>query len=1498
MFRISTAHFPIRAATVGERSRFLPDTPRFAQHGAVRIDTRKSELESGGAAWPGPGAAGPPCRCERASVLVLVMTILGILFVLGVAFLASMNFEADMIASESQRERAELRVSAAVDDLGSTLRDGLMSEAGFPFGNSSLALSSTTYAEMPGVQGSFSSVEPHWHPGPDGVLGGSGAADDLLILPGYADLAGLRRSPYTGPSLRQGFAIDTSLPNDGMVTNLPTGESITKCLGGVNKGDDCDIAIPGVCPGSVCEGPRVLDADGDGIVDSLRFDVRDLGFSEAQISALSARLNPPSNPTGRVFLAMRVLPHGGLVNLNAAHPKLIENVLDGPPLYPPGVPVDPTVYGNFHHRPTQNQVAYSPLQEERLLRRRGLLPPRVMPPSWLHGSPFLNPASFSSGKADMQWQLFHPPYAGAGAAGVFETVFEGKHRYWAFGNSWDATDPGSEFYNPALPDLGTLWAVRMEPFTADAADGAVDGFMPEYDRRHLVTTISHDDLLARGGTVRNPAHPRGEEDILAKMTQANRAEYNLDLCERHLLSGDVTFRFEYPEYPRTIIDDCCPMALGCKLNSRKGRLKLSLPYLDDEIDLAKGIANPADRQAAFDRIFRLIHDVFFLLVRNATRVTTLEGTPCDPRVVPNPDCVYANGVCGNNGKCTTLPLAPLPPTPIPEFPGCALAACSIPGSVCRADGVCTIQAPYWQEDRPCGGACDDLAGEICDSALDRCVDVWTGQTRSQARISRTAAALTANMIDYADADDVPTRISLRMLDLDPGMCSSGPNIGRTCEMNSDCGTVGRCYPPKGMCAKGNLTSIGRTCGSDNDCAGGGPNACRPPYAAPQPAAGREFDFNAAPGVFQPQYVYGLERQPYITEVSTYAEPPASPPGPGTIVARAVELFNPYDTSIDPMDPNTKYVLIEVDPAGVRNEITLDGILEPNTGATSKPFSVFVSPSPLTPTMRIGLFNPFPPPSGNVYDFPLGNSLTFGPDWTIYLIRRVTFPGDLAPTDIVVDQFKVKGGNIADPSVCTTPTGDCTQSLERSVKLAEPWTAVVPIPDPKPGSTSLGVEDPNHPADKTIHPVEVNFANLGTFSRPFNGPGDPRHGSVAFPTTGSLLMLMRHANRSMQDYTAPSGYTVKKLAFTTRLVESTTVAAPATTVTAEKQIDNGRMPVFDEPQLDATTNIWYTAHHLPSSVTQAGEPGNLDNLPWGQLVFDYFTALPLSNPGPYFVGPASAPALPDALPRVDLDGLRVEGRININAAPWKVLAGLPFVPMEKIPVAFKGKIRKKLGFVLPTAVDPLNPTPAELLVADTDTDWIGEKLAQAIVAYRDLRPIQGSGDYATGEPRPTGALGVAYARGWNPTVPGTPPVPVPLMSRRGTGFMSVGELANVRHIGITDPLYRFDSAVIDTPPDNNNQQNFVDAVAALVALGDWVTVRSQVFTVYGVLRGEEDTTIVDANPVVQHRLRARDADSRALRFQETIDRLPTFLGEPLPRRIGDRTLTRYTDVQND
>ena len=55
------------------------------------------------------------------SVLVLVMTVLGVLFVTGIAFLATMNFEAEMITAERQREQTR----PGVDDVTETDTDFL-----------------------------------------------------------------------------------------------------------------------------------------------------------------------------------------------------------------------------------------------------------------------------------------------------------------------------------------------------------------------------------------------------------------------------------------------------------------------------------------------------------------------------------------------------------------------------------------------------------------------------------------------------------------------------------------------------------------------------------------------------------------------------------------------------------------------------------------------------------------------------------------------------------------------------------------------------------------------------------------------------------------------------------------------------------------------------------------------------------------------------------------------------------------------------------------------------------------------------------------------------------------------------------------------------------------------------------------------------------------------------------------------------------------------------
>ncbi len=131
-------------------------------------------------------------------------------------------------------------------------------------------------------------------------------------------------------------------------------------------------------------------------------------------------------------------------------------------------------------------------------------------------------------------------------------------------------------------------------------------------------------------------------------------------------------------------------------------------------------------------------------------------------------------------------------------------------------------------------------------------------------------------------------------------------------------------------------------------------------------------------------------------------------------------------------------------------------------------------------------------------------------------------------------------------------------------------------------------------------------------------------------------------------------------------------------------------------------------------------------------------------------------------------------------------------------------------------------------------------------------------------------------------------------------MTVGELANVRHQSVTSlsppqSLYRIDLGELELDP---NEASYLKAVALLASLGDWVTVRSHVFTVYGTLRGETDASIINQDLAVQERLRKMDVDSRALRFQETLDRLPTLLGRPRPARIGERVLTGYNDMRND
>ncbi len=1348
------------------------------------------------------------------------MTLLGILFVLGIALLASMNFEAKMIAAESSRSASQTGVANVAANATAVLRDTMMFGPDAPFGGPSIAPSSafadfqTSYAEMPGVHNSFSPIEPFREDNGTAIL-----VDDRVLYPWFTDLVGLKRVPFSGPVMPWGTAIDTSMFSG-------------------------QIAIDADFDG-VPETP-VVDADGDGIVDSVQRGAALLGLTEAQVAELAAQLNPPGNPGGTVYVALRIIPHTGLVNLNASHPNLIRTALDLLYFPPNGATPDPAM-GGFVHRPTQFQVAYPPFQDEAALRRRGLLAPRQVAPSWLHGNPLLNLVREPAGRSDMASFLYAPIDP---TASDFETVYDknqdGKgHRYAAF-------EPDEPF-DARAADSPPLWAMRMEPATSDLFDdNPNDGVTPQLDRRHLVTTISHDGLLAPPAHVPNSILGTSE-DLLAKMRQVNQAAHDLNVCPPLLPNGLQGLPFEYADYPHTVQDDChqdlfdsdafchCPTCVDCTPNVRKGRMQLSLPWLDEVYVPDKDDTNDYLPKHRRDR---LIYDAFLMLLSNASG--------------PYWGDVRA---CATNANCDVAC--------IKRQPTDAAGFCSD----CMTDGDCPAFEYCWPV--------------VGDAAPGACRDRVTDQLHRPNVITRTAAALTANMIDYVDLEcaggsrdlepcaenadcpsgtcadrGIPTRIPLRSFDFIEGVCDKGSNLGRACLSDANCGT------------------------------GAGANACD----APLRAAGREFDFEPrknGPNHFGPTYVYGLERQPYLTEVAVVNGPPPHP-----IQARAVEVFNPY-RDVD-IGANGTYFIVEYEPGvGARPRIPLTGQLPANSGGAN-PFTVYASG--IGPAIA-ALMAPRAVSDARILSTPLA----FKNGWTIYLVRLHQYAGEPNPTEIVVDQITIadeaascigKEGPAFIGAGCVRPP-PLIFSQQRGVDATNPWTAPVPINPETKGGDSLG--DGGVP-DATLHPVELQFANLGTFTQPFRNPRDPANNAVAFPTTGSLLTVLRHGNRSMLDAAATTD-----LAFTTRLVDETQAfkwdgTAFAERVVEQEQIDNGRMPVFDRPKIAGAET--YAAHHLigsqlvPPPAGAPGPPGSRESLPWGQRVFDYFTALPLSNAGPYFVDTnVVTPADPAAQPRVDLDGLRVQGRINLNAAPWKVLSGLPFVPMQRIPVPWRDRVRTALGYV-----DPASRSFSPL---DTEAGSIGEPLAHAIVAYRELRPLPGgatnrTGNYNDGNP-PVGTPPVVYARGWAAPNP---------MARRGTGFASVGELANIRHpgalasglgAGFPQSFYRIDGGYIDDANPNKNDQNFVQAAAALIALGDWVTVRSDVFTVYGVLRGEVDLSIIDpdpGSPPTVEQLRARDVDSRALRFQETIDRLPTVLGEPAPTRIGPRHVGRYTDVRND
>lgn len=1289
-------------------------------------------------------------RARRGSVLILVMAILGILFVTGITFLSTMNYEARMVSLEREAERGRASVSDIRDLVVARLVDNFVAGPGRTAAagtlgevtNGSFRSTLPARVELPGVHGVIGQLEPD-------------PTDQLLRYFGVTNLETMHSGQFDAGSVVRG--------NVSTQTMIWFRKDIWDSMS--------------------------VDSDGDGMIDTRQYRLFPSQISGVQFSQLSTTVNDPANPDGRVYLGLRIVPHGAMVNLNDSHPLLLRAALHV---------IDDSAHEALAIANTNRSLVrhgpYSPSLEEGSLRRRGSLPPRIVPASAIQGDPN-DSAQIPPGGGDFGFRLFHR------GNNLFdngeETVLTGKHQYWPY--LFDVQSQLNQY---------DLWTQRMDPATSDSDTGGI------YDHRHLVTTISHDDQLILEPTVEfvdpsGPAPKRRVDNVMEIM----RAVARFDLrtqggCEL------APPRFEYLNYPYSAsgrihdantandggvqsdeYDDalhsfgaplswCECEANGYSQDERKGRLRLSLPFLDSAVPI--GMDKSLDRPIDVNQRNQLIQEAFWLLLMNAR----------------------SEEAAGEWGAYTGF---------TNDFDAAAVNG----GNLNVADAF------YF-----------DQAVDADNSAPNPAAALFHGDGFQS--ISRTAAALTANMIDFMDGDDDPTAIPVRWY----GITEQGwralnnPNF----EINLQNQDFQRW-----------LGQFGGVLDQDG--------------------------FIGADEV-----VYGLERQPFITEVG--AKVLEDPDAAGAIdfvnSAFAVELFNPYDDGALPTGGTRLFLRVGIGG----QDIEIIGSSIPSRGF----LVVFTDPGDNVNGTSLGL--------ENVNKVSVG-TLGFDNGDTVYLLRDVPFGG--GQTRVVLDQFQVRGDSIAVPRLDDDPDNNpitmwtverpSVQKQPSNFFAQGPWFASLPIPDDflnigaESNTGTLGNDNASIMADD--YPVEVLFANTGKFA-------------TAFPTTGSLLLLMRHANRAINS-AAPGG----RYAFTSHLRQTRNVVGVA--VESSQQIDNGRMPVFDignlhhvdpmgdphasmrDPPIEDVPN---EPHLWIRKDWEQYRPGEFSQLPWGQLVFEYFTALPLSSDGPYR-NKDSDSVDETAQPRVDLDGLRVHGRINLNAAPWSVMKGLPLVPMGQIPGAFRETFRAQLENTLGLGVGAIN---------DNLATPIGPRLAKAIAAYRDAREFKDAklqlvtGNYDD-EKDPIDPNNPRVGRGWELQQDLNNPNEKVVAFRRGTGFLTVGELANVRHEYTKQAGYRIDSQQISRKSLTGTEMNvgvnsYLKAIAVLASLGDWTTVRSHVFTVYGTLRGEPGVVGQSADVALT------DINTRAIRFQETIDRLPVFLGDARPVRIGDGVVGRYNDAVND
>lgn len=737
------------------------------------------------------------------------------------------------------------------------------------------------------------------------------------------------------------------------------------------------------------------------------------------------------------------------------------------------------------------------------------------------------------------------------------------------------------------------------------------------------------------------------------------------------------------------------------------------------------------------------------------------------------------------------------------------------------------------------------------------------------------------------------------------------------------------------------------------------------FAAPRDPNGIDSvyyaDHTGAAGSLQWKTYIGYTPQPFITQVIAYNKPgvmdpndPNKPPTPFDpnnppsdpnwilpALAVAVQLYNPNDSLapgvVGPThDLNLARFAISLNdqyaPSGDVSTlpdpnalIRLDRVQPRLPGRTAIAFTIHADggndalDAAVQPTLYIPHSVPHPDPNDNVlrvklWALPLQSDV--GPylvdEQDLDLTQGTSTPG---ASDVWFANSKRDRGY--EPYLGRWTATSVPPSDGYSDGYAR-WRIVLPD---DPNSISIASNDPNGPDQTALDELRAAFPVFPA------DPCDPHtrvsvplytmnarldavptiHGAArppSFPTVGFMLFVPRFSHMMQVNGAAitprPMNWWLAQ-----QWEKRTVAGGGAGALTAPA--DFGHMPIFDNAQ--------------DPNATGAFASSKLGCVPWGLLVFDYFTTL-----NPSDAGPDGTVGTPD-----DIDPYRVPGRINVNTAPWYVLAGLPVLgpvslsdpnfaalPRTNPPAFWSGASGVLTGFEADRPTTPrfsgfttlvgARPFPAY----DAVMGWwrLGPHLAQASAAYRDrLQYSQyesnaapfGDAQWRNNTVAPSGSYRATQydpIRGeadvWNPNDPLYDPN-APKLKR---GFLSLGELANV--VG-------FDSSVLNPSVTGTTvyKDDFMKAVSLLALLDThFLTTRSNTFTIYAALMDREDPqasmrsqVTVDRSNLLP-RLIWEDRSGNGIRDPEPTDHYTVLQNSGEPEIIGEREVSYYNARYDD